>query len=71
MRARTATILSLIAATLIAAATAIILSVQTSTLPLLERPANLKQALEYLKGARRGPEGEPKQIGTTPNGSSP
>jgi hypothetical protein len=63
--------LSLIAAIIIVAATTIIWVAQTSTPPLLQRPANLNQALEYLKSARGGPEEDPRQIGAPSSGSPP
>ena len=51
----TSILLSLMAAIMILAATTIIWVAQTSTSPLLPRPTNLNQALEYLKSARGGP----------------
>jgi hypothetical protein len=61
--------LSLIGAIVIVAVTTIIWVAQTSTSPLLQRPTNLNQVLEYLKSARGGPVGDPKQIGVPSHGS--
>jgi hypothetical protein len=59
---------SLIAAIVIVAATTIIWVAQMTPSPLLQRPTNLNEALEYLKSGRGGPEGDPRQIGAPSGG---
>jgi hypothetical protein len=62
---------SLIAAIVIVAATTIIWVAQAPTSRLLQRPTNLNEALEHLKSARGGREGDPRQIGAPSSGSPP
>jgi hypothetical protein len=62
---------SLSAAIMIVAATTIVWVAQAPTSPLLQRPTNLNQAVEYLKSDPRGPEEDPRQIGAPSSGSPP